>query len=64
MDSLERVKTEDAVAPAGNSLSGNGPLRLSGARILVVDDDPTVHAIVGKSILTQCGRGVKEIIHA
>jgi putative two-component system response regulator len=46
MDSLEHTETADAAAP--DSLSEDRPRRLAGARILVVDDDPTVHAIVGR----------------
>lgn len=47
MDSRQSIETDDPAA-AENSLSEGGRLRLSGARILVVDDDPTVHAIVGR----------------
>ncbi len=48
MDSRVSVETDDPAAPAGNSRSADGSLRQSGARILLVDDDPTVHAIVGR----------------
>jgi putative two-component system response regulator len=48
MDSLERAATDRAAAPGENSLSENRLPRLSGSRILVVDDDPTVHAVIGR----------------
>ncbi len=48
MDSLERAVTESAAAPVENSPPEDNLQHLAGARILVVDDDPTVHAIVGR----------------
>jgi putative two-component system response regulator len=48
MNSLERAEEGGAAAPMGKSLSEDKLQRMAGAQILLVDDDPTVHAIVGK----------------
>ena len=48
MDSLERVAADGAAVPGENALAENRLPRLSGSRILLVDDDPTVHAVVGR----------------